>query len=243
VRKQGELFLALFDGKKMPRWLPTSRCVYYAANADSRDHTPPKLLLRKPFPVNYRTVPACVRCNASWSLDEEYLRVTLAVVSFEPDLINENEEGGYIDRILSKKPFLDDRITNSLNPEDDGRVSFSPELDRLHRIFAKIACGLYALRYGVGHTVEEFLPAFVQHSKSEIPESVRASMFYWPGVRQKKWITIQVGVFEFLFAESWFAAGPPAWCFLNLHNTLFAAVQCPALIGKPRKFRLKAASW
>jgi hypothetical protein len=243
VRKQGELPFALPNGKTMPRLLPTSRCVYCAANADTRDHTPPKLLLRKPYPANYRTVPACMHCNKSWSLDEEYLRVALAIVSFVPDLLKENEDGGYVDRILSKKPFLDDRIANALTPNDDGTVSFSPEFNRLCRIVAKMACGLYALKYGVGHMIEEFVPAIVQHSNMEIPDAIRAAMWYQPGIRAKKWNAIQSGVFEFLFAESWFARGPPAWCFINLYDTIFAVVGCPALIGKPRKFRLKSAGW
>jgi hypothetical protein len=41
-------------------------CVYCGQVADTRDHVPPKALLRKPFPDNLITVPACARCNKEW---------------------------------------------------------------------------------------------------------------------------------------------------------------------------------
>ena len=55
-------------------------CVYCGRQAaDTVDHIPPKLLLARPFPDNLLTVPACLKCNASFQKDDEYTRVVLSV--------------------------------------------------------------------------------------------------------------------------------------------------------------------
>jgi len=51
-------------------------CIYCCQNqADTRDHVPPKCLLRTPYPSDIWTVPACHHCNKSFSMDEEYFRL------------------------------------------------------------------------------------------------------------------------------------------------------------------------
>jgi hypothetical protein len=99
-------------------------CVYCGAVATTRDHTPPKVLLEKPFPSNLRTVPACRSCNAGWSLDEQYMAVVLAQVGHHPHLLEKVEPGGSIDRTLAASPCLDETVTNALKVAEDGRVWF-----------------------------------------------------------------------------------------------------------------------
>ena len=55
----------------------SSFCVYCGSLADSREHVPSKVFLRKPYPDNLYTVPACKKCNNSFSQDELYTRVVL----------------------------------------------------------------------------------------------------------------------------------------------------------------------
>jgi hypothetical protein len=52
---------------------PPRRCGYCGEAASTRDHVPPKAILRKPFP-KLITVPACAGCNARWGneLDEVF---------------------------------------------------------------------------------------------------------------------------------------------------------------------------
>jgi hypothetical protein len=52
---------------------PPRPCAYCANPADSKDHVPPKAMLRKPFPTLV-TIPACTLCNARWGdgLDERF---------------------------------------------------------------------------------------------------------------------------------------------------------------------------
>src|SRR5690349_5967316 len=48
-------------------------CVYCGGPEETRDHVPSKVLLDEPYPTPLPVVPACERCNGSFSLDEEYL--------------------------------------------------------------------------------------------------------------------------------------------------------------------------
>jgi hypothetical protein len=56
-----------------------SACTYCGRPADTVDHVPPKLLLRRPYPPNLRTVPACQNCNRGFQKDDEYVRTVLSL--------------------------------------------------------------------------------------------------------------------------------------------------------------------
>jgi hypothetical protein len=49
--------------------------------ADTTDHVPPQGLFPR-VPANVIEVPACLRCNRGASLDEEYMRATLAALGY-----------------------------------------------------------------------------------------------------------------------------------------------------------------
>lgn len=55
------------------------RCVYCHEPADTKDHVPPKAILRKPFP-QLITVPACTKCNKGWGLVDARFRNLLSLV-------------------------------------------------------------------------------------------------------------------------------------------------------------------
>lgn len=57
-------------------------CIYcQTANADTRDHVPPKSLFPQPYPDNLITVPACKACNESTQEDDEDFRTYIAAIS------------------------------------------------------------------------------------------------------------------------------------------------------------------
>ncbi len=217
-------------------------CIYCGSPADTRDHVPPKLLLEEPRPNNLRTAPACQPCNASWSLDEEYLGIALAQVGHYEHLTAKVARGGSVDRALVASPRLDDLIIKALNPGPDGRIWFTPDIQRIARITTKIAFGLYCLRYGLNMRLDDFQTVWISGPEQEVPEHLIAAQFLWPGTRRKRWTVVQHNVFEFLFAKGWMAEEPPLYCLLNLHNTIFAAISCPPAAGRIRR-RLSARPW
>lgn len=51
-----------------------SVCIYCRTNiADSREHLPSRIFLDTPYPEEYSIVPACIKCNRSFSTDEVYV--------------------------------------------------------------------------------------------------------------------------------------------------------------------------
>ena len=202
-------------------------CVYCGALATSRDHVPPRFLLEKPLPRDLLTVASCSDCNHSFSLDEQYLQVVIAQIGHVPHLMAKVEKGGIVDRALERAPRLDQRIEDSLEVRSDGRVWLVTEEERILRIVQKIAYGLFVSRYGKRACFDAFSALAVYGSEEEIPHRIVAACHYRPGIRRKRWTSVQKGVFSYLFAEGWLSDDPPLYCLVDLHRTLLGVVACP----------------
>ena len=210
-------------------------CLYCGDPAGSRDHVPPKSLLLQPWPIDLRTVPACVPCNRSWSLDEQYIAVVLAQVGTVPHLSAKIEDGGVVDRALQSSPGLDERIIRSLSVDDEGRVEFTPEIERIAWVLEKVAFGLHALKYGRGPHRTEFACLAVTSPGEDLPPGLQPALWIWPGLRRKRWTKVQDKVFSFLFATGWRVDDAPLYCFMNLQDTLMAVISCPPPIARPKR--------
>lgn len=241
IDKQIPLPLGLSGGRhNLPRAANT--CLYCGNAADTRDHVPPKAVLLRPYPANLRTVPSCGSRNASWSLDEQYLAIILAHLTEHPGLRAGLEVGGAIDRALSSAPLLDDRIGDSLSTDDRG-VFLTPEMSRIERIVEKVVYGLHSLKYGTGPTLRDFRVLRIFGPGDELPQPIVAAMWKWPGLRRKRWTTVQMSVFSFPFSRGWMTTDAPLYCFIDLADTFLAVVACPPASGKPVAKRLRSKPW
>ena len=54
-----------------------SECVYCGAEAKTREHAPSKVFLNKPYPGDLPIVPACFKCNNSFSQDELFVAILI----------------------------------------------------------------------------------------------------------------------------------------------------------------------
>ena len=52
-------------------------CVYCGGDADTREHCPPKSFLKEPYPNNLKLLPACGKCNNSFSQAEEKFKLLM----------------------------------------------------------------------------------------------------------------------------------------------------------------------
>lgn len=114
-------------------------CVYCGGPTETRDHIPSKVLLDEPNPTNLPIVPACQKCNAAFSLDEEYLACLLDCVltgSVDADEYKRPK----INRILNAKPAL---VSKLFQARQDAAVntSFNVEMDRVRNVVLKLARG------------------------------------------------------------------------------------------------------
>lgn len=136
----------------------TKLCIYCGKLASSRDHVPPLGFLTKPYTPNLITVPSCVKCNNSYSDDEEYARL---VFSSSRDYFETNELGIKLwnqkaKRTLAKNRKITNEIYHSFKKIDlyFGKIylksvpGFHPNYSRIERVVGKIVKGLFYIEKG-----------------------------------------------------------------------------------------------
>lgn len=115
-------------------------CVYcFGGSEETRDHVPSRILLDSPFPTNLPVVPACHKCNAGFSLDEEYVSALLACVlagSTDPSKIQHERVARSLKRNLALRARLE-----SSKREVNGRIIFAVEEHRVRNVICKLAKG------------------------------------------------------------------------------------------------------
>jgi hypothetical protein len=199
-----------------------------AAAGTTADHVVARCLLEKPYPANLPTVDACADCNRSYSLDEEYFLAVLAHVGVTSWLKDKTSEGGQVDRMLTRRPALDERILESLVVLPGGRVALEPEQARLQRVVQKIALGLFLHRYRPTRAprLTQFTAWPLEHSGHERSRIV--AMAHTERFAIRRWTTLQPNVFTFMFVKNWvYSDFGRLFCIMRIHETLWAAVRCP----------------
>ncbi len=117
----------------------------------NEDHVPSKALLRKPRPHHLPTVIICKECNASFSLDEQYVVTFLSCVlagSTDP----EKQPNASAARALADSAAFRERIERSrteyVTHGGETRVLWKPDLSRIERVVLKNARGHAYFEYG-----------------------------------------------------------------------------------------------
>lgn len=113
-------------------------CVHCGSpTPDSREHTPSRILLDKPYPANLHVPPACAKCNEASSADEEYVACLVECTlhgHVDPDRLFRPK----VARILREKPALAARIL-AARTTDGERTTFAAEMSRVHVVLLKLA--------------------------------------------------------------------------------------------------------
>ena len=147
-----------------------SQCVFCWSETETRDHIPSRVFLDKPYPENLPVVPACNKCNHSFSLDEEYLACLIECAkkgSIDPQFIRRCK----IRNILRKKPKLRERLKQAMLSNGDS-ISFSVEDVRVNNVVLKLA---------KGHSVYEF-----NEPKLEPPSSLTYTPIHLLDVKSRE---------------------------------------------------------
>ncbi len=132
-------------------------CIYCGAKADTREHVPSKLFLKKPLPCNLPVLPACKKCNNGFSTDELYTKTYIKCL----------------------KAFFDDHDYDCLQikPTDpigimEAKKAVKEAVDletlrfdnRVGRILAKLA---------IGHAVYELSEGYHSQKWNGVPISIK----------------------------------------------------------------------
>jgi hypothetical protein len=113
-------------------------CVFCNGPTESRDHCPSRVLLDEPDPEQLPAVPACGRCNAGFSLDEEYFACLVEAARTGG---GEKVSRPKIVRILQQRPALTQRLNRAKQISDTGDTIFSVERQRVRSVVLKLARG------------------------------------------------------------------------------------------------------
>lgn len=130
-------------------------CTYCGGLEETRDHVPSRVFLDAPLPENLPIVPACRRCNSSFSLDEEYFACVIEAVmagTTDPDCFERTQ----IAEIVRRNSGLRSRIETA-KQDSSGQIVFTVEEARIRNVLLKLARGhvafeLSALRRDEPHS-------------------------------------------------------------------------------------------
>lgn len=172
-------------------------CSYCDKPADTRDHIIPKGFLEKPYPENLPTIPACARCNQSYSLDEEYCiylaDFLLSVSETDGDWVIDKANKIYEHQARRGTILLEKRMLESISV-NEGRIYFTPETERVKRIAKKIAVGLINISFQ-----QALLP---ENCHTFVAYKPFTNLFHWESLKQCLTTTFQSGRFSYGLEET-----------------------------------------
>ena len=213
-------------------------CHFCGRLSESKDHIPSKNLLEKPYPDNLLTIPSCLDCNQSFSLDEEYFLNVLVEVSNNPTLLAKKEFGGNVFKARQRSPKLKDRILNSLIQAENGRIYFKMEENRIKRVIEKNALGLYFHKYNKLPPLSSFnCNGFYPFTVEETRPAEIFMLTYSENFRLKKWNTIQNNVFSYIVVRDWRRNNKLTMIF-HVHNFAWCVIEIPYPASDKRTKRI-----
>lgn len=201
----------------------TGMCVYCGTHPDTRDHVPSKVLLDEPYPTELPVVGACKRCNASFSLDEQYLACFLDCVicgdTEASDLQRPN-----VKRILEENPVLHRRIEGARKRDESDSLLWEPEAARVRNVILKLARGhaAYELYPKLDEpTVVSFVPLQILSEEERLAFELLTAdkLDLWPEIGSRAflrafgkspdrlehsgdWIVVQRGRYRYAVSEA-----------------------------------------
>ena len=201
----------------------TGMCVYCGAQPETRDHGPSKVLLDEPYPSQLPVVGACESCNASFSLDEQYLACFIDCVICGTAETAELQRPN-VKRILSGNPALQHRIEASRRADGAGNLLWQPEINRVRKVISKLAQGHVA--YELYPKIEEPLevtfaplPTLSKEKRTAFENMTSGKLDLWPEIGSRAflracgkspnrfeqsgdWVVVQPGRYRYAAVET-----------------------------------------
>jgi hypothetical protein len=159
-------------------------CVLCGSGDGTRDHTPSRVFLDKPYPENLPVVIACRECNNSHSLDEEYL-ACLIECTIAGETAHDSIQRTKIKSILAAKKSLRILLDRCKSIGPDGVTRWLPDDERVRRVVVKLARGHVSYELGITHTEEPSTCCYVP--LIELDTKARTQFESLAGLGPKAW--------------------------------------------------------
>jgi hypothetical protein len=176
----------------------TGTCVYCGGTPNTRDHVPSMVFLDEPLPSDLPVVDACEDCNNSFSIHEQYVACLLECVingSTEPDEVERYK----VKKILTENPSLGVRIAEGCTKDDNGKLVWKVEEDRIKTVIMKLARGHAAFQLGLLQLEEpeeiSFVPfvAISNEQKATFELGLTSSVSLWPEIGSRAFLSAVKG--------------------------------------------------
>ena len=119
-------------------------CIYCGGNAITKEHCPTRGLMLKPRPFDLPTLPACEKCNNSFSSDEMY---TVSLVKALNTFLNNGEETG-LEMNISTRQEVNDAKKEA---EFIAKSGYYRDDKRLRNTLIKLAVGHAIFELTIGY--------------------------------------------------------------------------------------------
>jgi hypothetical protein len=205
--------------------------------------------LPKPLPSNLQvmTVPACSRCNASFSDDEVRTAAIVCTVSFTKDDRNAVHDGGWVHSAMKRDAALRQFVSARLGADGIFRPDQSA-IATIERVMTKTTAGLLFHEYGRVVPMNGIKVIGMEHAKNAIPSALaelhRRDDAGWAEVtpsgrelerqvfaafgdeppHMPKWRVYAQKFFEYLFLRR---SNGMLLTALKLHDALTVLLECP----------------
>lgn len=196
----------------------TGFCVFCGGTSESRDHNPSKVFLDEPLPSNLPVVESCMKCNNSFSLDEQYLACLIECIlcgSAEPDDITRPK----VARILTENAALASRLRMSKQVDDTGNLTWEPDITRVRNVLYKLGRGHIAYELGLSREDEPeqviILPFLAMSDEQclEFESPDNGNMISWPEIGSRAFIHTTRNS-ENTLASEWIVVQPRRYRYL-----------------------------
>jgi hypothetical protein len=184
-------------------------CIYCGKPADSREHIPSKVFLEKPYPDNLFLVPACKKCNNSFSADELY---TWFIIQTLKKLYYENKyiESKMVKRRFKNHPVIIAKVNEDLREflkeiidRTKGNDIYNYKSKRIERILEKLAVGHSVFELSEGYYIEDeewsvsniayaFAPSLSQNEIDDFEQAIDISNQLLPEIGSRVYDHIYV---------------------------------------------------
>lgn len=124
-------------------------CIYCFEKADSREHIPSKIFLDEPYPETLAVLPACKKCNNSFSANEQYLACLIDYIQYK--LCNKDDiKREKIRKTFQKRPKIKELFERNTVYKEGGELEYI-EYDnkQIEEVLIKLAKGhaIYSLSH------------------------------------------------------------------------------------------------
>ncbi len=172
------------------------KCVYCLNKADSKEHIPSKIFLDEPYNNELAILPACKKCNQSFSEPEQYLACLIEYIKIKLSKKNTYSRKKVSKALQNRKTLLKELEESTIRNEKNEIEFIEYKIDEIEKIILKLSIGHAAYSLSeinlkkLQHINFKFLPDLTQEEINTFNTSPQENIVPEIGSREGSYISI-----------------------------------------------------